>query len=117
MVNFWIRVPREQKEEGRALKVFPEAGDVGGYTHPPATMQKAESKGVTRRASWKFLKIKGQICNVGCKICKFCSHGRASDGHTVSGVVKEARLASIRGLTAGNLADETKSLYHSNLSI
>src|SRR5438552_3351968 len=43
-------------------KLRPMRDKSGRDTHPRATMQKFEKKGVLGRASWKWLKIKVQIC-------------------------------------------------------
>jgi hypothetical protein len=59
-----------------------------GPTHPRATMQKFEKKGVAGGASCKSLKTKRQICS-------FCCKEPALNGCTRRAVVKEARQVCI----------------------
>ena len=54
-----------------------------GYTHPPATMQKNEKKRVAGGASWKLLKLKGQICSGRCEKAVTTSESRPTLGRIV----------------------------------
>src|SRR5690349_14709594 len=60
-------------------------------THPPATMQKLERKGVAGGASWKLLKTKLQICT-GCSLLEAPTKCRGN-----AEIKEVGRLASISG--------------------